>query len=169
LRGISFNLVRAHPVLHCQKRNKFVVSYEHRESKFGQGVFSCQKIHKGDAIWWFDNENCMRLNKETINHVPDERLTNLLWKGYLSPDMKKFVALEDGAQYTNHGNPPNMIWGADDETWVAARDIEPDEELTFDYRKFGYNSDCDWLRPLCEKLCPRALEFEAVLKKDPTV
>ena len=38
-----------------------MIAFENRESKFGLGVFACQKIHKGDAVWWFDDEKCMRL------------------------------------------------------------------------------------------------------------
>jgi len=161
--------LRAPTVLRTVQRNKFVIAQEARESKFGLGVFTCQKVHKGDAVWWFDDKNCERLNEKNIKQVDDERLSNVLWKGYLNPSMDKFIVLEDGAQFTNHGKPANLIWGTDDETWIAARNIESGEEITFDYREFGYNSDCDWLQPLCEKLCPRAMEFEYVLKKDNSV
>ena len=42
--------------------------------------------------------------------------------------------LEDGAQFTSHAATPTLRWGADDETWVADRDIKDGEEITFDYR-----------------------------------
>lgn len=156
-------------MLQTLSRSKFVIAYENRESKFGLGVFACQKIHKGDAVWRFDDEKCMRLNEKNVKLIEDEKLSNILWTGYLNPAMDKMIVLDDGAQFTNHANPANLTWGPDDETWVAAKDIETGEEITFDYRKFGYNSDCSWLRPICEKLCPRALEFEYVLKSDPAV
>ena len=42
--------------------------------------------------------------------------------------------LEDGAQFTSHADNPTLRWGADDETWVAERNIKDGEEITFDYR-----------------------------------
>ena len=55
--------------------------------------------------------------------------------------------LEDGAQFTSHADTPNLRWGADDETWVADRNIKDGEEITFDYRsldtfhlKYNFNS-----------------------------
>merc|ERR1719250_328273 len=117
--------LRTKPVLRASHRNKFVISFENKESQFGLGVFTCQKVFKGDAVWWYDEQKCERLNKDNIKQVSEERLANVLWKGYLNQAMNKFIVLEDGAQYTNHGNPANI-------------------------KKFGYNSDCDWLRPYCE-------------------
>jgi len=72
----------------------------------------------------------------------------------------QFILLNDGAQFTNHDRPANLDWGRDDETWVAARDIKTGEELTFDYREFGYNHESEWLLPLCQQHCPRAIAFE---------
>jgi hypothetical protein len=53
----------------------------------------------------------------------------------------------DGAQFTSHADTPNLRWGADDETWVAERNIKDGEEITFDYRsldtdilKYYFNS-----------------------------
>ena len=66
-----------------------MIAKETRESSFGLGVFSCQKVHKGDAVWWLDDENCSRLNENNIKLVEDERLSNVLWKGYLNPTMDK--------------------------------------------------------------------------------
>ena len=47
--------------------------------------------------------------------------------------------LEDGAQFTSHAATPTLRWGADDETWVADRDIKDGEEITFDYRSLDTN------------------------------
>ena len=45
--------------------------------------------------------------------------------------------LEDGAQYTSHADTPTLRWVADDETWVAERNITDGEEITFDYRSLN--------------------------------
>ena len=81
-------------------------------------------MFEGDAVWWYDEQKCerlnslpittnspilfRRLNKDNIKQVSEERLSNVLWKGYLNQAMNKFIVLEDGAQYTNHGNPANL-------------------------------------------------------------
>jgi len=143
-----------------------MVAFENKEAKYGTGVFTKQKVSKGDEVWRYDEKDCIRLDQSTIKDLTDERLATLLYKGFLNQRLDKFIILEDGAQYTNHGTPANITWGEDDECWVAAQDIMAGEELLFNYNEFGYNSECDWIRPLCERLCPSAVEFEYARKRE---
>jgi len=145
-------------------RTKFLVATEVKESPIpgaGSGNFAAQDIPCNATIWAYDDQQCSILTEDTAGQVAPERLGTILWKGFMTKDMQKFVVLEDGAQFTNHGTPPSMRWGPND-TWVAAHPIKAGEELTFDYEEFGLNLDSPWLRPLCESFCPKAIAFESV-------
>ena len=78
--------------------------------------------------------------------------------------------LEDGAQFTSHADTPNLRWGADDETWVADRNIKDGEEITFDYRStsahFGraMESDCGQILVELGKFIKRKYEVNVCRK-----
>ena len=40
-----------------------MVAFENREAEYGTGVFACQRVAKGEEVWRFDEENCIRLVK----------------------------------------------------------------------------------------------------------
>jgi len=168
--ALSKSFLRTASQLKIPYRTKFLIYQETRDKELGEkGVFACQNIPKGAVVWAFDNVNCERLTKHSIDTDDEERLSDQLKKGFLNKRLDKFIVLDDGAQYTIHSNQANLRWGSDDETWVATRDIKDGEEITFDFRQFGLNSDCDWLEPLFAKLHPSALEFESKLKADRTL
>jgi len=190
--ALSKSFLRTVSQFKIPNRTKFLIYQETREKELGgKGVFACQNIPKGAVVWAFDNVNCerpfftlrysssfvikdkkyakFRLTKHSIDTDDEERLSDQLKKGFLNKRLDKFIVLDDGAQYTIHSNQANLRWGSDDETWVATRDIKDGEEITFDFRQFGLNSDCDWLEPLFAKLHPSALEFESKLKADRTL
>jgi SET domain-containing protein len=60
---------------------------------------------------------------------------------YLDRRLGKFVLCGDDARFFNHAETPNCHDYPDDDggTTVAARDIEPGEELTSDYASFDAN------------------------------
>jgi len=158
------NLKNVQGLVRTSSRTKFLVATEVKESPIpgaGDGNFAAQDIPCNAVIWAYDDQNCSILTAETAGQESPERLGTILWKGFMTKDLQKFVVLEDGAQFTNHGEPANMRWGPG-ETWVAAHPIKAGEELTFDYSEFGLNLDTPWLRPLCEKFCPKAIAYEAV-------
>merc|ERR1711874_461384 len=128
----------------------------------GSGIFAGEDIANGTAVWKFDPKKCENLTADNIDQVPRHELKNTLWRSFLTPSMDKMVVLRDGSEFTNHSDNPNIDFGQDFDTWVARVDIKKGEEMVFDYEKFGNNKDCSWVKLLCEKYCPRAVEFEMV-------
>merc|ERR1719495_1382226 len=99
-----------------------LVKFETKPSEFGLGNFAGEDIAKGTVVWMFDPDNCQKYFSHTIDQMPEDKLSHL-WKGFTTPQLDMYILLEDGAQYTNHGQPANLQWGENTETWVAAVDI----------------------------------------------
>ena len=59
-------LCRARPVALLSKRSKITVAFENKDAKYGTGVFTKQKVSKGDVVWRFDEKDCIRFVTVTV-------------------------------------------------------------------------------------------------------
>lgn len=97
----------------------------------GVGVFSLEKINKGDVVWvehplfyriitHFEFEQLPELQKEFIKkHATDY------------PNDKYFYLDLDDTRFLNHSYDPNIRW--DKDKAFAIKDIEIGEEITVNY------------------------------------
>jgi uncharacterized protein len=90
----------------------------------GKGVFASTLIPQGSLVWELDKY--LTFSTESIQEKP-AYIHNLSYF-----DGQQYVLSLDGSQYTNHSCNPNTGW-LTDTIMIAIRDIQPDEELTYDY------------------------------------
>lgn len=98
----------------------------------GLGVFAKKFIPKGTTIWEFIEGFDVKVHKSKLKELTLLQLdfvNKYFWKEgdyfYLSCDHSKFQ---------NHSYDPNSV--PEGEYMVAARDIQPDEEITVNYQHF---------------------------------
>lgn len=108
-----------------------------RSSIHGLGAFAVHPIARGTAVWRFTPGFDLELDPEALDALPEHARDTLLHYGYIDPRLGRFILCCDDARFLNHSDAPNLVSDfATDEHGVdrAARDIEPGEELTVDYR-----------------------------------
>jgi hypothetical protein len=71
-----------------------------------------------------------------------ELLNAIQMFGYINDDTNELVVAVDDSRFVNHSDDPNSISNPDDPNnqAMAARDIEPGEEITEDYRTYSMNT-----------------------------
>ena len=110
----------------------------------GVGVFAAERIAKGTIIWTLDDRFDQVLSPAEIAALGEQQRQFVERYGYshtLRPDL---TVLElDNGRFMNHADDPNTEdVGYDDGLvngegiTVAARDIQPGEEIFSDYRAF---------------------------------
>lgn len=106
--------------------------------EIGVGVFATKLIPKGTIVWIKDELDII-LDKEYIESLEDTRKEYIYKYGYEdTPGV--FVLNWDHARYMNHSFHPNCADTAYDFE-LAARDIQPGEQLTADYGAMGEDGD----------------------------
>src|SRR6185437_16895716 len=101
-------------------------SVEVREhSLAGKGLFATQLIKQGDTVWRLDTNEPKLIYEEKIRLPPEEQSLAFQFKD-------RYIICHDGSQYMNHSCDPNTWW-ASDTALEASRDIQPGEEITYDY------------------------------------
>lgn len=102
--------------------------------EIGVGVFATKFIPKGTIVWVADDLD-MVLEEEYIESL-DEARQEVIYK-YSYPDNEgRYIINWDHARYMNHSFRPNCADTAY-ELELAARDIQPGEQLTSDYGVLG--------------------------------
>ena len=107
----------------------------------GLGLFATHLIPKGTVVWRYTDRLDRRLTPEEVVAL-DERTKRFFDHFcYRSPQTGLFILLGDDYRFLNHSSAPNVAADGVDAFGeaidVAARDIEPGEELTYDYGYFG--------------------------------
>lgn len=114
-----------------------------RSAIHGYGVIALRRFNKGEIVVW----------GEGVVYREDEDFDDtyaLITPGY-EPDQDgdegpaMYLDLADQTRWINHSCNPNTevdtVWDPDTQNikawWVALRDIEPGEELTYDYAFSG--------------------------------
>jgi len=118
-----------------------VKTYLDRSAIHGIGLFAAERIPKGTVIWRHSREIDLLLTAEEIAALHPAARVQIEKYTYLDRELGKFVLCGDDARFFNHSDAPNChdIPDARGGTTVAARDIEPGEELTSDYASFDAN------------------------------
>lgn len=108
----------------------------------GTGLFADQFIPKGTIVWRFDPGIDLKFKQEEISELDGSMYDHL----YLSTTTGLYLFCNDDAKYMNHSLKPTLDGvelgdtegeGGD----IAIRDIEPGEELTYDYEKWELRED----------------------------
>src|SRR3954468_8544713 len=100
----------------------------------GVGVVATKLIPKGTIIWIKDDLDII-LDEEYIESLDDVR-KELIYKYSYEDNDGEYVLCWDHARYMNHSFNPNCVDTAYDFE-LAARDIQPSEQLTCDYGAMG--------------------------------
>ncbi|HEV8666674.1 MAG TPA: SET domain-containing protein [Candidatus Paceibacterota bacterium] len=119
----------------------------------GIGIFADEFIPKGTVMWEFKEGFDLRFDEKFLQSLskPSQKLVlNYIYK---NPGTGLYVLCADDARFFNHSETPSVedIYFTDsakdsDGITIAARDLEPGDEITCDYRSF----DADWKRHLGE-------------------
>jgi len=96
----------------------------------GTGLFAEKKIPKGTVVWRFDSKTEKVYTKNQYNKL-SKRYKSLLRHFAYWDEEGRLVYCTDNAKYWNHSCEPNVsrVDGID----IAIKDIQPGEELTYDY------------------------------------
>jgi SET domain-containing protein len=115
-----------------------IPTYVRRSPIHGLGVFTSIFIPSGQLIWKFEPEVDWTLTEEDIDRFPEAYRDKLRSYCYLD-ESGLYVLCGDAARFMNHSDTPNCDdWSG--MVTTANQDIQPDEELTCDYRAFDVAS-----------------------------
>jgi len=101
----------------------------------GIGLFADQFIPAGTVIWRFQVGFDVELSDEDFARLTEVAQKQVRRYAYSFPIGRRYFLSSDDDRFTNHSDTPNTHFV--DGCTVAARDIQPGEELTTDYREFG--------------------------------
>lgn len=110
----------------------------------GIGVFADEFIAKGTWIWRFQEGFDQMIDKSELIKLSEPAKKQFLNYSYLSISSNSYILAFDDSRFFNHSDNPNCeeaeIPGEIESVTIAARDIEPGEELTDNYLKYdvGY-------------------------------
>jgi SET domain-containing protein len=115
----------------------------------GVGLFAKRFIPRGTVVWKNGAEE-QRLTRAQFEAIPLEQRRLVHQQG------DAYFMSRDGSQHMNHSCDPTLTH-ADDDTLIALRDLQPGEELTYDYAtceledELGVNWACNCGGPTCRQ------------------
>lgn len=131
--------------------------YELATSRFGKGLFATSRIANREHIVSLEGP---RINQEQVNAMissaPLERHAD---PHQIGEDL--FVSVQGDGLYVNHSCDPNA-GSFEDVQLIAIRDIEPGEEITFDYSTaldVEWAMRCECGVPQCRKSVGKFIEL----------
>jgi hypothetical protein len=115
-----------------------VKTYLDRSAIHGIGLFAAERIPVGTVIWRLSRDIDLLLDPAQLERLAPPARAQIEKYTYLDRHLGKLVLCGDDARFFNHSDAPNCHDLPDLEggTTVAARTIEPGEELTSDYASF---------------------------------
>lgn len=109
----------------------------------GLGCFTNEKIEKGQVVWVLDRRIDLIMPVYELASLPKAIQDYYHMYGYVTVlDGQKVVVMSgDHSKHMNHSSTPNVIEHPSiPHVEIAARDIEPGEELTCDYYSFDLDA-----------------------------
>lgn len=103
----------------------------------GLGLIAQAFIPKGTPTWRFHEGFDICLTEEQFAALSPAARKQVLNYATFDVDDRTFVLGSDDDRFTNHSDDPAIRWGANDDL-VAVRDLHPGDEITCDYRDFGW-------------------------------
>jgi SET domain-containing protein len=102
----------------------------------GLGCFAEERIEKGQVVWIFDERIDRRIPVSDLPSLPEavQEFLEIYAYAEIYEGEKVLVLCGDHGKYMNHADKPNLL--DDSVRNIAARDIEPGEELTCNYYLF---------------------------------
>lgn len=104
----------------------------------GIGCFAAERIPKGSIVWKYNTEFDIEFGPEKVESFPEPAKEFLKQQAYLSKKTGNYILCPDNAHFFNHSDQPTVLSEFDDSEGVgiAAKDIEPGEEITENYKMF---------------------------------
>lgn len=106
----------------------------------GIGCFADELIPKGTLIWRFVDGFDLKIPVSQVSKLTGHGKETFLKYGYLSKLGQYYVLCFDDARFFNHSFSPNVLeipsLDHEEPYDIAARDIQPGEELTSNYSSF---------------------------------
>lgn len=103
----------------------------------GDGLIAQELIPAGTRVWelhpWFD----VVLTEAQFQALSPAARQQVLHYCYFDPRNNTYVLSSDDDRFTNHSDTPNTSEDVDGTSSVALRDIQPGEEITWNYRNWG--------------------------------
>lgn len=105
----------------------------------GIGLYANEFIAKGTIIWRFESKLDVKLSIEAYQLLKSqydfETLDKYIYRSHISAC---YILCVDDARFINHANEANTIDTLEGEEGltIAARDIQPGEEITSNYQAF---------------------------------
>lgn len=107
-----------------------------RESNIhGTGLFADQFIPKGTITWKRDPEFDVGFPEDDVSRANELAKSYLLFYSYFDFTEEKFILCADNQKFINHSKK-NLNINSTPDMDIAARDIQPGEELLCDYSLF---------------------------------
>jgi len=118
----------------------------------GLGLFATRRIPKGTIWWKATADNCVWVSRRQYQILLKSHLESSAWSreflnamqmfGYINDDTDQLVVATDNSRFVTHSDDPNSMSAPEDPNnmAMAARDIEPGEEITEDYRTYSMNT-----------------------------
>jgi hypothetical protein len=118
----------------------------------GKGVFASEKILNGQTIWLLDGEiisyeDCLHRVETGTENIDDP----------LQIDERLYIDLDEVSRTFNHSCNPSAGLRKQSELF-ALRDIQKDEEITYDYSTIVWPNitpDIWTMKCKCNHCCPR--------------
>lgn len=96
----------------------------------GKGLVATRPILHDEVVWRLDPD-APTVSCADVAAWPEEKRQAFNYVGFQCSE-SHFAICQDISRYMNHSCDPNTCW-ADSHTLVACRDIQPGEEITYDY------------------------------------
>ena len=113
----------------------------------GTGLFADEFISKGRVIWRFSKPIDEAYTEEEVQKLPEPKRSEILGLHftYKSKETGRYILPGDDGRFINHSFTPTIETifetGVEEDSGIAARDIQIGEELTVDYRVFDEEID----------------------------
>lgn len=121
----------------------------------GHGLKPSELLVAGTVVWQLDPDE-PTYTLQDIGTWPREKQIDFFTHGYQCGE-HEFAYSHDIDRYTNHSCDPNLWWSSDGSlTLIASRDIQPGEEITYDYTTgdilLDYQMECTCGSSRCRKV-----------------